>query len=134
MLGVSSPSRVLGIAYRREAHEECALILCLALLAASPSFADDMPVNANGLTWGPAPPVLPKRRSARRVIGRSRKGRTLCSAFEDTGELQDSSSQSSDGEYVTVISGEFHIRMGNKLDEKKEVELRAEALVQRPLT
>ena len=66
-----------------------------------------------------------ERRSVRRVIGRSRKGRTLCSAFEDTGELQDSSSQSSDDGCVTVISGKFHIRMGNKIDEKKEVELRA---------
>ena len=31
-----------------------ALILGLALLAASPSFADNMPVNADGLTWAPA--------------------------------------------------------------------------------
>jgi hypothetical protein len=37
-----------------------AFIVGLALLAASPSFADNMPVNADGLTWGPAPPVLPK--------------------------------------------------------------------------
>ena len=37
-----------------------AFILALAVLAASPSFADNMPVNADGLTWGPAPPVLPK--------------------------------------------------------------------------
>jgi uncharacterized RmlC-like cupin family protein len=28
-------------------------------------------------------------------------------------------------EYVTVISGKFHIGMGDKLDEKKGVELRA---------
>ena len=34
-------------------------ILALAVLAASPSFADNMPVNADGLTWGAAPPVLP---------------------------------------------------------------------------
>ncbi len=37
-----------------------AFIFALAVLAASPSFADNMPVNADGLTWGPAPPVLPK--------------------------------------------------------------------------
>jgi hypothetical protein len=37
-----------------------AFILALAALAASPSFADNMPVNADGLTWGVAPPVLPK--------------------------------------------------------------------------
>ena len=37
-----------------------AFILALAVLAATPSLADNMPVNADGLTWGPAPPVLPK--------------------------------------------------------------------------
>jgi hypothetical protein len=37
-----------------------AFILALAVLAASPSLADNMPVNADGLTWGPAPPVLPE--------------------------------------------------------------------------
>jgi hypothetical protein len=37
-----------------------AFILALAVLAASPSLADNMPVNADGLTWGAAPPVLPK--------------------------------------------------------------------------
>jgi len=37
-----------------------AFILALAVLAASPSLAGNMPVNADGLTWGPAPPVLPK--------------------------------------------------------------------------
>ena len=44
-------------------------------------------------------------RSDRRVIGRPLKSRTA--------------------EYVTVISGKFHIGMGEKLDEKKGVELRA---------
>ena len=113
MLGVSSPSRVLGIAYRREAHEECALILCLALLAASPSFADDMPVNANGLTWGPAPPVLPKGAQLAVLSGDPAKDGLYVVRLKIPAE------------YVTVISGKFHIRMGNKLDEKKEVELRA---------
>src|SRR5882757_6438028 len=37
-----------------------AFIIALAVLTASPSFADNMPVNADGLTWGAAPPVLPK--------------------------------------------------------------------------
>jgi hypothetical protein len=104
---------VLGIAYRREAHEGCALILCLALLAASPSFADDMPVNANGLTWGPAPPVLPKGAQLAVLSGDPAKDGLYVVRLKIPAE------------YVTVISGEFHIRMGNKLDEKKEVELRA---------
>ena len=104
---------MLGIAYRREAHEECALILCLALLAASPSFADDMPVNANGLTWGPAPPVLPKGAQLAVLSGDPAKDGLYVVRLKIPAE------------YVTVISGKFHIRMGNKLDEKKEVELRA---------
>jgi hypothetical protein len=37
-----------------------AFILALVVLAATPALADNMPVNADGVTWGPAPPVLPK--------------------------------------------------------------------------
>jgi hypothetical protein len=85
----------------------------LALLAASPSFADDMPVNANGLTWGPAPPVLPKGAQLAVLSGDPAKDGLYVVRLKIPAE------------YVTVISGEFHIRMGNKLDEKKEVELRA---------
>ena len=125
MLGVSSPSRVLGIAYRREAHEECALILCLALLAASPSFADDMPVNANGLTWGPAPPVLPKGAQLAVLSGDPVKDGLYVVRLKIPANYKIPGHNHPTAEYVTVISGKFHIRMGNKLDEKKEVELRA---------
>ena len=68
-----------------------AFILAFAALAVSPSLADNMPVNADGLTWGPAPAVLPKGSSNRRVIGGPFKRRTLCSAVENAGELQNSS-------------------------------------------
>ena len=40
-----------------------AFILALAVLAGTPLLAADnmqMPVNADGLKWGPAPPVFPK--------------------------------------------------------------------------
>ena len=104
-----------------------AFILGLALLAASPSFADNMPEGQR--RWphmGAGAAGAAEGRSDRSVIGRSLKGRTLCTAVEDTGELQDSSFHNHPtAEYVTVISGKFHIGMGDKLDEKKGVELRA---------
>ena len=46
-----------------------AFILALAVLAASPTFADNMPVNADGLKWGAAPPVLPKGARSRSYRG-----------------------------------------------------------------
>ena len=64
-----------------------ALIIALAMLAASPSLAGDMPVNADGLTWGPVPPVLPKGRPDRRPIRGPVQRRTLCTAAEDAREL-----------------------------------------------
>ena len=39
-----------------------AFFIALLALTATPSLADDMPapVNADGVAWGPAPPILPK--------------------------------------------------------------------------
>jgi hypothetical protein len=98
-------SKVSALRTEENPMKKYALILALAVLAASPSFADDMPVNANVPHMGAGAAGAAEGRSDRRVIGRPLKSRTA--------------------EYVTVISGKFHIGMGEKLDEKKGVELRA---------
>jgi hypothetical protein len=96
-----------------------------SLLAASPSFADDMPVNANGLTWGPAPPVLPKGAQLAVLSGDPAKDGLYVVRLKIPANYKIPAHNHPTGKYVTVISGKFHIRMGNRLDEKKEVELRA---------
>jgi hypothetical protein len=97
----------------------------LALLAASPSFADDMPVNAIGLTWGPAPPVLPKGAQFAVLSGDPAKDGLYVVLLKIPANYKIPAHNHPTTECVTVISGKFHIRMGNKIDEKKEVELRA---------
>ena len=37
-----------------------AFILASAILSGTPSLADNAPLNADNLKWGPAPPTLPK--------------------------------------------------------------------------
>jgi quercetin dioxygenase-like cupin family protein len=101
------------------------LILCLAMLAASPSFADDMPVNADGLKWGPAPSVLPKGAQIAVLSGDPSKDALYVLRLKIPANYKIPAHNHPTSEYVTVISGKFHIGMGDKLDEKKGVELRA---------
>ena len=102
-----------------------AFILALAVLAASPSFADNMPVNADGLTWGAAPPVLPKGAQIAVLSGDPSKDGLYVLRLKMPANYKIPAHNHPTSEYVTVISGKFHIGMGDKLDEKKGVELRA---------
>ena len=102
-----------------------AFILALAVLAASPSLADNMPVNADGLTWGPAPPVLPKGAQIAVLSGDPSKDGLYVLRLKMPANYKIPAHNHPTSEYVTVISGKFHIGMGDKLDEKKGVELRA---------
>lgn len=66
-----------------------------------------------------------KRGGNHRSVGRSFQRRTLCCPIENAGRLQDPAHNHPTTEYVTVISGNFHLGMGDKLDEKSGVELTA---------
>jgi uncharacterized RmlC-like cupin family protein len=101
-----------------------ALIVALAVLAATPSLAGDMPVNADGLTWGPAPPVLPKGAQIAVLSGDPSKDGLYVLRLKMPAYYKIPAHNHPTSEYVTIISGKFHIGMGDKLDEKKGVELR----------
>src|SRR5271154_6388187 len=105
--------------------KKCAFILALAVLAASPSLADNMPVNADGLTWGPAPPVLPKGAQIAVLSGDPSKDGLYVLRLKMPANYKLPAHNHPTSEYVTVISGNFHIGMGDKLDENNGVELRA---------
>jgi anti-sigma factor ChrR (cupin superfamily) len=102
-----------------------AFILALTVLAASPSLADNMPVNADGLTWGVAPPVLPKGAQIAVLSGDPSKDGLYVLRLKMPANYKIPAHNHPTAEYVTIISGKFHIGMGDKLDEKKGVELRA---------
>jgi len=102
-----------------------AFILALVVLAATPALADNMPVNADGLTWGAAPPVLPKGAQIAVLSGDPSKDELSVLRLKMPANYKIPAHNHPTSEYVTVNSGKFHIGMGDKLDEKKGVELRA---------
>ena len=109
----------------RTSNEGYAFIFALAVLAATPSLADNMPVNADGLTWGPAPPVLPKGAQFAVLSGYPSKDGLYVLRLKMPANYKIPAHNHPTSEYVTIISGKFHIGMGDKLDEQKGVELRA---------
>jgi hypothetical protein len=102
-----------------------ALILALAMLAVSPSLADNMPVNVGGLTWGPVPPVLPKGAQIAVLSGDPFKDGLYVLRLKMPANYKIPAQNHPTSEFVTVISGKFNIGMGDKLDGTKGIELRA---------
>jgi anti-sigma factor ChrR (cupin superfamily) len=104
-----------------------AFILALAVLAGTPLFADNMPmpVNADGLKWGPAPPVFPKGAQIAVLSGDPFKDGLYVVRLRMPANYKIPAHWHPTSEYVTIVSGTFHIGMGEKLDQKKGIELRA---------
>jgi anti-sigma factor ChrR (cupin superfamily) len=103
------------------------LPLALLLASASASFADDMkmPVNANDLKWGPAPAVLPKGAEATVISGDPFSDGPYVLRLKMPEGYKVPAHHHPTAEYVTVLSGNFHLGMGDKLDESKGMELTA---------
>jgi hypothetical protein len=72
---------------------------------------------------GPAPPVLPRR--IRNLSGDPSKDGLYVLRLKMPANYKIPAHNHPTSEYVTIISGNFHIGMGDKLDEQKGVELRA---------
>ena len=102
-----------------------AFILALAALMSSACLADNMPVNADGLKWGPAPPVLPKGAQIAVLYGDTFKDGLYFFRLKMPANYKIPAHNHPTSEYVTVVSGKFHIGMGDRLDDKNGVELRA---------
>ena len=108
--------------------------LALLLLSASASFADDMkmPVNAKDLSWGPAPAVLPKGAEATVISGDPSKDGPYVLRLKMPAGYKVPAHNHPTAEYVTVLSGNFHLGMGDKLDETKAMELTAGGYAEAP--
>jgi hypothetical protein len=99
----------------------------MLLVTGSAALADDMkaPVNASDLKWGPAPGVLPKGAQLAVVSGDPFKDGPYVVRLKVPNGYKIPAHNHPTTEGVTIISGNFHIGMGDKLDESKAMELTA---------
>ena len=97
----------------------------LVLLAIGPVFAHDMPVNTGDLKWGPAPAIFPAGAEVAVLSGDPSKDELYVLRLKMPANYQIQAHWHPTSEYVTVISGTFHIGMGDKLDVKNGIELGA---------
>ena len=84
-----------------------------------------MPTNASSLKWGPAPSVFPEGAQVAVLSGDPFKDGPYVLRLKMPKGYKVPAHNHPTTENVTVISGNFHIGMGDKLDEKKGIELRA---------
>ena len=102
-------------------------ISLILLLTGSAALADDMkaPVNAKDLKWGPAPNVFPKGAQIAVVSGDPFKDGPYVLRLKIPRGYKIAPHNHPTTENVTVLSGNFHIGMGDRFDEKKALELNA---------
>ena len=110
------------------------LIALAIVFACSAAIADDMkmPVNSGDLKWGPAPPTFPKGAEIAVLSGDPSKDGLFVIRIKMPSGYKFPAHNHPTDEYVTVISGNFHVGMGDKLDEKKAIELTAGGYVEAP--
>jgi anti-sigma factor ChrR (cupin superfamily) len=103
------------------------ITLAFVLAAPNAALADDMktPTNSVDLKWGPAPPVLPKGAEITILSGDPHKDGPYVLRLKMPNGYKIPAHNHPTTEYVTVISGDFHIGMGDKLDEKNGIKLTA---------
>src|SRR5437764_14537841 len=110
-----------------------ALIIAAAILSGTPTLAEhNMPVNADGLKWGPAPPVLPKGAQIAVVSGDPFKDGPYVVRLKVPNGYQVPAHSHPKDEYLTVLSGKFNLGMGDKLDPKEAWALWVGGFVEAP--
>lgn len=99
--------------------------MLLLLVGPSPVMADDMPmpVNTNAIKWGPAPSFLPAGAKMAVLAGDPSKRGIFVLRLDMPKSYAIPAHNHPSSEYVTVISGDFHIGMGDKLDKAKGIHL-----------
>ena len=110
------------------------LIALAIVMACSAAVADDMkmPINSGDVKWGPAPPTFPKGAEVAVLSGDPSKDGLFVIRIKMPSGYKFPAHNHPTDEYVTVISGNFHVGMGDKLDEKKAIELTAGGYVEAP--
>ena len=100
-------------------------LVAFVVLGASGALADDMkmPMNGKDIKWGPAPPFFPKGAEFAVLSGDPSKDGLYVVRLKMPAGYTIPAHNHPTTENVTVVSGNFHIGMGDNLDEKKGIEL-----------
>ncbi|MBV9975662.1 MAG: cupin domain-containing protein [Hyphomicrobiales bacterium] len=113
---------------------EVTLALSFLLAAAGSAAAQDMspPVNDKDLKWAPVPNVLPSGATFTVVSGDPYKDDLYVLRLKMPAGYKIPAHNHPTSEYVTVLSGDFHIGLGDKLDPKKGMLLKAGGFAEAP--
>ncbi len=84
-----------------------------------------MPMNAGDIKWGSAPNALPAGVQMAVVSGDPSKDTLYVIRLKMPANYEIPAHNHPTSEYVTVLSGDFHIGMGDKLDRQKGLALQA---------
>ena len=97
------------------------------------AIADDhIAASSDSLKWSPVPPVFPKGAELAVVAGDPGKPGPFVIRFKAPAGYKVASHTHPIDENVTVISGTFHMGMGNKFDETKGTALKAGGFAKLP--
>ena len=110
------------------------LSLVLLLVGATGALADDMkmPVNASQLEWGPAPNFVPEGAQIAVLSGDPSRDGLYVVRLKMPAGYRIAAHNHPTTEMVTVISGDFHLGMGDRLDEEKSALLTAGGYAEAP--
>ena len=97
------------------------LTLALLLAGSATAFAQEMrmPLNADEVKWSPAPNVLPAGAQIAVISGDPSKEGPYVIRLKMPANYKVAAHNHPTTEYVTVLSGDFHVGMGDKLDAQK---------------
>jgi uncharacterized RmlC-like cupin family protein len=108
--------------------------LGLLLVGGATAFVQEMrmPINAGDVKWGPAPSVFPAGAQIAVISGDPFKEGLYVVRLKMPADYKIPAHNHPTSEYVTVLSGDFHIGMGDKLDAQKGQLLRAGGFAEAP--
>jgi len=89
-------------------------------------------VNSSDLKWGPAPPAFPAGAQMAVLAGDPGKAGTFVVRLKMPAGYKIPAHHHPTDEYVTVISGDFSLGMGDKLDAAKSAHLTAGGFAEAP--
>jgi anti-sigma factor ChrR (cupin superfamily) len=110
------------------------LSLALLLVGTTGALADDMkmPLNASQLEWAPAPNFVPEGSQTAVLSGDPSKDGAYVLRMKMPAGYKVPAHHHPTTEMVTVVSGDFHLGMGDKLDEGKGMLLTAGGYAEAP--